>query len=130
MKKLLLVMAFAAGALSAPGLANAADVTGAWQLSINMADMTFHANCALKQDGATLSGTCTPAEAPPGGDPPKPSTITSGAVDGQNVKFGYDVSFGDMMFHVDYSGALTSDTAMSGKFSVAGMDGTFTATKQ
>ena len=92
--------------------------------------MTFHANCALKQDGATLSGTCTPAEAPPGGDAPKPSTITAGSVDGQNVKFGYDVSFGDMMFHVDYSGALTSDTAMSGKFSVAGMDGTFTATKQ
>jgi hypothetical protein len=127
MKKLL-ILAAAAGALALPGLANAADATGTWAVAISIADMTFHTNCAFKQDGATLSGTCTPADAPPGGDPPKPAVIT-GSVDGQTVKWGYDVSIGDMMFHVDFTGALSSDTAMKGKFEVSGMDGDFTATK-
>lgn len=124
-----LIGAAVAGALALPGFASAADVTGAWTLVINAADMTFHAKCALKQDGAALSGTCPPADAPPdGGDAPKPSAVT-GAVDGSNVKFGYDISFGDMTMHLDYAGALKSDTAMDGKLEVAGMDGTFTATK-
>ena len=123
-----MISAVAAAAMALPGFAHAADVTGAWKLAINIADMTFHTNCAFTQAGATLSGTCTPADAPPGGDAPKPSTVT-GSVDGQNVKFGYDISFGDMTMHLDYAGALKSDTAMDGKLEVAGMDGTFTATK-
>jgi hypothetical protein len=123
-----MISAVAAAALSLPGLAHAADVTGAWKLAINIADMTFHTNCAFTQAGATLSGTCTPADAPPGGDAPKPAMV-AGSVDGQNVKFGYDIEFGDMKLHVDYSGALSSDTAMAGKFDVSGMEGAFTATK-
>ena len=72
MNKLLIAAALAAGAMTLPGLANAADASGAWKL-------------------ATVVG--------------------------------------DMKLHLDYAGATTSDTAMSGKLSVAGMDGTFTATK-
>lgn len=128
MKKLL-ILAAAAGALMLPGLASAADVSGAWKVAISVADMTFHSNCTFTQAAGALTGSCISADpAPDGADAPKPSAIT-GAVDGQNVKFGYDISFGDMMLHLDYTGTLSSDTAMSGKLSVAGMDGDFTATK-
>jgi hypothetical protein len=129
MKKLL-ILAAAASALAFPGLANAADVTGAWGLTINVADMTFHTTCNFKQDGATLGGTCVAADTPAGADPPKPSAVT-GSVDGQTVKFGYDVTIGDMMIHVDFAGDLTSDTAMTGKFLVPAMggEGAFTAAK-
>ncbi len=128
MKKLF-VLAAAAGALALPGLANAADVSGAWKLVISAADMTFHATCNFTQMGADLSGTCLPSDPPPdGGDAPKPSAVT-GKVDGSSVKFGYDITFGDMPLHLDYDGALSSDAAMAGKLAVAGMDGSFTATK-
>ncbi len=127
MKKLFVVAA-AACALALPGLANAA-VNGAWTLMISAADMTYHASCNFTQTGGDLSGTCTPTDpAPDGGAAPKPSPVT-GTVDGSNVKFGYDISFGDMPLHLDYTGALSSDTAMAGKLEVAGMEGTFTATK-
>ena len=76
MKKLLILAAMA-GAMALPGLANAADITGAWKVAVNVADMTFHSTCDFKQAGA----------------------------------------------------ALSSDTAMAGKLSVAGMEGAFTATK-
>jgi hypothetical protein len=129
MKKLL-ILAAAAVALALPGMANAADVTGAWKVVVNAGDMTYHTNCALKQDGAMLTGTCISTDPPPDGAPaPTPVAIGGGAVDGQNVKFGYDISFGDMKLHLDYAGALTSDTAMAGKISVAGMEVDFTATK-
>ncbi len=125
----LLIAAALAGAMALPGLANAADLTGGWKLQIDVAGMTFHANCALTQAAAALSGTCTPSDPAPDGAPaPAPSAVT-GSVDGANVKFGYDITFGDMKLHLDYAGATTSDTAMNGKLSVAGMDGTFTATK-
>ena len=128
MKKLL-ILAAAAGALALPGLANAADVTGAWKLAVSFGDMTFHTNCDFKQAGAALSGTCISADPPPdGGAAPKPAPVT-GSVDGSNVKFAYDVSFGDMMLHLDYAGALASDTSMKGDISVADMKVPFTATK-
>ncbi len=128
MKKLLILAAMA-GAVALPGLANAADVTGPWKLAVSFGDMTFHTNCDFKQAGPALAGTCTPADAPPdGGAPPKPAPVT-GSVDGSNVKFAYDISFGDMMIHLDYSGALSSDTAMKGTIGVADMQVPFTGTK-
>ena len=127
--KMLLIAAAAASVLALPGLANAADVTGAWTVVISAADMTFHATCNFAQTGGDLAGTCAPTDPSPDGSPaPKPSAVT-GKVDGSNVKFGYDISFGDMPLHLDYTGALSSDTAMAGKLAVAGMEGTFTATK-
>ena len=127
MKKLL-ILAAAAGALALPGLASAADLSGAWKLAVSAGDMTFHTNCSFTQAAAALTGTCVAADATPDGSAPKPATIT-GSVDGSNVKFSYDVSFGDMQLHLDYAGALKSDTAMAGKVSVAGMDLDFTGTK-
>ena len=114
--------------MTLPGLANAADASGAWKLATVVGDMTYHTNCSFTQAAAALTGTCVAADASPDGSAPKPANIT-GSVDGSNVKFSYDVSFGDMQLHLDYAGALKSDTAMAGKVSVAGMDLDFTATK-
>ncbi|HEY5409382.1 MAG TPA: hypothetical protein VIJ94_01525 [Caulobacteraceae bacterium] len=127
--KRFLILAACAGALALPGLANAADVTGAWKVTISVADMTFHAVCNFTQAGGALTGTCMPSDPAPDGAPaPKPSPVT-GKVDGSNVAFGYDITFSDMPLHLDYTGTLSSDTAMAGKLSVAGMDGTFTGAK-
>ena len=128
MKKLLILAAMA-GAMALPGLANAADVTGAWKVVVSFGDMTFHTNCDFKQAAAALTGTCVSADAPPdGGAAPKPAPVT-GSVDGSNVKFAYDVTFGDMMIHLDYAGALESDTAMKGNIGVGDMMVPFTATR-
>jgi len=128
MKKLL-ILAAAAGALALPGLASAADLSGAWKLAVSAGDMTFHTNCSFTQAAAALTGSCISADPAPDGAPaPKPSAVT-GTVDGSNVKFGYDVTFGDMTIHLDYSGALDSDTSMKGNIGVADMQIPFTATK-
>ena len=125
----MLLIAAAAAALLAPGLASAADLTGGWKVVISVADMTFNAACSFKQAGGDLSGTCTPSDPPPAGEAaPKPSPV-AGKVDGANVKFSYDINFQDMPLHLDYTGVLKSDAAMDGKLDVAGMDGTFTATR-
>ena len=123
--KTLVIAAACAAALSLPGLASAADLTGAWKLVVNVAGMTVHIGCDFKQAGADLTGTCHRTD---GDAPEKPAPIT-GKVDGSNAAWSYSISFGDMPLKLDYTGAIKSDTAMDGKISVAGMDGTFTGTK-
>ncbi len=53
----------------------------------------------------------------------------TGSVDGSNVAFAYDVSFGDMPLHLEYKGALASDTSMKGNIGAGDMQIPFTATK-
>jgi hypothetical protein len=128
MKKLL-ILAAAAAALTLPGLASAADLTGAWKVTVSFGDMTFHTNCAFTQNAAALTGACTPADPPADGAPaPKPAPVT-GSVDGSNVKFSYDIMLGDMPLHLDYVGALESDTSMKGNIGAGDMQIPFTATK-
>jgi hypothetical protein len=128
MNKLLMIAAAAAAALSLPGLASAADVSGAWKVTTNAGDMMYHSTCNFTLAGGALTGTCVSTDASPDGSAPKPSTIV-GSASGSTAKWGYDITFGDMMLHLDYVGTLSSDTAMAGKVSVAGMDLDFTATK-
>jgi hypothetical protein len=124
MKKLSIVAA-CLGALALPGLASAADLSGAWKLVVNVGDMTVHVSCDLKQSGADLSGSCGRTDE---GSVEKPAAVT-GKVDGSAATWSYSVSFGDMPLKLDYAGAVKSATAMDGKISVAGQDGTFVGTK-
>ena len=119
------IFAAAACALALPGLASAADLTGAWKLTISVADMTVHVACDLKQSGADLTGTCGRTDAD---SAEKPAAVT-GKVDGASATWSYSVSFQDMPLKLDYVGNVKSDTAIDGKISVAGQDGTFTGTK-
>jgi hypothetical protein len=122
--KSLLVTA-AAAALLAPGIAAAADLTGAWKVDLEIAGMMFHAVCNMKEDGMmALTGTCTGTDANP-----MPVAMT-GMVDGSNVKWAYDITYEGNPMHVAYTGAIKSDTAMDGAVDVQIAQGTFTATKQ
>lgn len=123
--KTLSILAGAAAALALPGLASAADLSGAWKLVVTVGDMTVHVSCNLMQAGASLTGTCGRTDE---GFVEKPAAVT-GSVDGSAAKWSYSISFQDMPLALAYTGAATSDTAMSGKISVAGQDGTFTGTK-
>jgi hypothetical protein len=120
-----LLIAAAAAALIAPGVAAAADLSGAWKLVIAAGDMTFNINCDLKQQAAALSGTCTPV----GIDGAMPSAFT-GTVDGATAKWAYDVDFGGNNMHLAYTANLKSDTAMEGTVDAAGNAATFTGAKQ
>ncbi len=120
MKKLALI---AAVLLLAPGVAAAADLTGAWTISTNVNDMPFTIVCNLTQTGAALGGTCGVKDAPD-----KPSVLT-GAVDGDNAKWAYDVTFQDMPLHIAFAG-VAKDAAMTGTITVLDMPSPFTAVKQ
>ena len=121
MRKLLLISALA---VLAPGVASAADLSGAWKLAVDVSGMMINITCNLTQQGAALSGTCARTDA--AGE--KPSAVT-GSVDGSTAKWAYDVDFNGMPLHIAYTGNVTSDTAMTGTLDVAGGSGTFTATK-
>ncbi len=125
----LLIAAAAACALTLPGLASAADASGAWKVVVTFGDMTFHTNCALTQTGAALAGTCTSADPAPDGAPaPKPAAVT-GSVDGSNVKFAYDITMGDMPLHLEYAGVMDTPASMKGNIGAGDMQIPFTATK-
>lgn len=120
MKRLLWLAAVAA---LAPTIASAADISGAWKLDVSVNDQKIPVGCNLTQSGSTVGGSCNRT------DQAEPPAAVTGSVDGSTVKFGYDIKFQDQALHVAYTGALSSDTAMSGTLEVAGGAGTFTGTK-
>jgi hypothetical protein len=130
MKKLLiLAAAAAAGALAMPGLASAADVSGAWKVAVTFGDMTFHTNCTFTQAAAALTGSCVSADPAPDGSTPKPAAVT-GTVDGSTVNFAYDIMLGDMPLHLAYKGDLdAAGTSMKGNIGAGDMQIPFTAAK-
>ncbi len=121
MKKLALI---AAALLLAPGVAAAADITGAWKLDANVADMPMTIVCNITQTGNALSGTCGLKDQP---DPPTP--FTGGTIDGSTAKWAYDIKFQDMPLHVAYA-AEVDGAAMKGTINVLDMPSPFTGAKQ
>lgn len=119
-----LMVTAAAAALLIPGVSNAADLSGAWKLDLQIAGMEYHATCQMKEDGTALSGTCSGTDADP-----KPVAMT-GAVDGSSAKFAYDITYNGSPMHVAYTGNVKSDTTMDGSVDVQIAQGTFTAVKQ
>lgn len=111
-------------ALLAPSLAAAADLSGTWKLKTEAGGMELIVDCKLAQAGAALSGACGLD-----GAPDAPSAFTGGTVDGSTAKWGYDVMFQDMTFHVTFT-ANATDSAMTGTMNVADMPSPFTGAKQ
>lgn len=118
--KMLLVVG--ALALACPAVASAANLSGTWKISTKIQDAPSEIDCAFTQSGDALTGTCNRA-----GDPAAPAT---GTVAGTTAKWSYSIDFGGQKIEIDYSGDLTSDTAMTGKWTVAGQGADFTAAKQ
>lgn len=124
--KTLIAVATAISALAAPALARASDLSGSWSLAVDFGGMAVSMTCHLEQSGDSLSGDCARV----GGDPAeKPVAFTGGHVDGTKATWGYDITYQDMPFHLDYAANLKSDTSMDGTIEVSGQSGTFTATK-
>ncbi len=120
MKKLLLI---AAAVLLAPGIAAAADISGAWKITTNANGQDLVVNCNFAQSGSALSGTCGLA-----GGAETPAALT-GTVDGMAASWAYDVKFQDMPLHVAFKGDVM-DKTMSGTMDVAGGSSPFKAAKQ
>jgi hypothetical protein len=119
-----LLIAAAAAVLGAPAIAAASDLSGTWRLAITAGDMTFNIDCTMTQQGAALSGSCTPV----GVDGAQPSTFI-GTVSGSTARWGYDVETGGAPMHLDYTANIRSDTAMAGAILQGSSAVTFTGAK-
>jgi hypothetical protein len=102
---------------------SAADLSGSWALSGDIAGNPITATCMLKQTDTALEGMCK-------GD--LGDSKATGTVDGAKVTLKYDIDFQGMMFTLAYEGTVDDTAAnMKGTVDVAGAaSGTFTAKKQ
>jgi opacity protein-like surface antigen len=119
MKRLLLAVCLVA--LFAPA-ALAADVSGTWTVDGDVYGHPVNFTCVLKQDGETLSGTATLG----------PNSVpVTGRVTDRKVAFEYDATGDDgTTYHLVFTGTLGEDGGLKGTIAVAGVEGTFTATRQ
>lgn len=101
--------------------ANAADVTGAWSMTVESAAGTGNPTFNLTQKGEEVTGTYKGqlGEAP-----------VTGTVKGNALALSYKIAAQGMELKVDYIGTVEGN-AMSGKVSLGEMgEGTFKGTKQ
>jgi hypothetical protein len=99
-------------------VAFAADISGAWQFSLQTPTTKGSPSFEFKQDGEKLTGTYSGkfGKAP-----------LSGTVKGDQVEFAFDAPSG----HFHYLGAVDGAASMKGNFELVGTEkGTFTATKK
>ncbi len=120
MKSILL----AAALLMAPGLALAADLSGAWTVSSSVGTTPITVNCTLVQKGEALTGSCAPGTAP------NAPVAFTGSVKGSHASWGYDVTFRDQPGHVGFEADASSKSAMAGVLSLNGRPSPFKATKK
>ena len=113
----------AAAMLTAPAIAAAQDLSGAWTISSSVGTTPITVACALAQKGEALPGTCRPAG---GTDGP----AFSGVVKGAHASWGYDVPFRGQTSHVGFEAEIVSDTAMKGVLTLGARPSAFTAVKQ
>jgi hypothetical protein len=97
------------------------DISGSWRITGDVVGNAIDMKCALKAEGAKLSGTCTYQGL---GDAP-----TIGSIAGDKVTLQNSIQR-EQMYDLTYNGALDSTgSAMKGDIAVAGVTGTFSGTK-
>lgn len=107
-------------AIAAP--AWAANLTGTWQFSGDVSGNPVEIECALKQDGSKLSGTCK--------SPTAANIPVAGEVNEQKVTFSYSVDYQGTTYTLQYTGKVDeAGTGLTGGIEVAGTGGTFSAKK-
>ncbi|MDE3166765.1 MAG: hypothetical protein KGN36_13245 [Acidobacteriota bacterium] len=106
-KKLLFVVTIA---LVLAVAAMAADVTGKWtyEMQGRGGGPARQITITLKQDGAKLTGS-VPGFGRGGDNPPPPTEITDGKVDGNNVSFTVKREFNGNAFVTKYEGVVNGD---------------------
>lgn len=99
----------------------AADLTGAWDVTVDIGGNTGNPVITLKQEGNNLTGTYKGmlGEAP-----------LKGTVDGSKVRWEFTADYDGNKFNVVYSGTVDGDT-IKGAIDFGGQaEGTFTAKKK
>lgn len=99
----------------------AADLTGAWDVTVDIGGNTGSPVITLKQDGNTLSGIYKGllGEAP-----------LKGTVDGSKVRWEFTADYDGNKFNVVYTGTVEGD-AIKGAIDFGGQaEGTFTAKRK
>jgi len=119
MKNILLTLSFVA---LAAVTALAADVSGTWKVDGTVYGNPVKFSGALKQQGATLSGTATFEDGR--------AVPVTGSVSEKAVTFEFDAEHEGTTYHLVFTGTLGADGGLTGTIAVAGVEGTFTATKQ
>jgi hypothetical protein len=99
----------------------AADVAGTWNVDGDVVGNPVKFTTVWKQDGEKLSGTATLE----GKDTP-----VTGTVKEKTVTFEFDNDHEGTTYHLVFTGTLGDDGGLKGSIAVAGVEGTFTATKQ
>src|SRR5262245_44931488 len=99
----------------------AAAVAGTWNVDGDVVGNPVKFTTVWKQDGETLSGTATRE----GKEVP-----VTGTVKEKVVTFEFDTVHEGTTYHLVFTGTIGDDGGMKGSIAVAGVEGTFTATKQ
>lgn len=98
----------------------AADISGSWTVSGDVVGNPVNMTCTFTQDGPKVTGTC-------GGQ--MGTSQASGNVADNRVTFQHTVDAGQT-YELTYTGTLdATGTSMKGEIAVAGVSGTFSATK-
>ncbi len=97
----------------------AADYAGSWKLDFDIAGVNGTHNLSVTQDGNNLTGTVKT----PDGD-----QKLTGSVDGETVKFEYDVLYNGEKYHLVFKGKMDGE-ALKGDMDAGVAVGTFTAKK-
>jgi hypothetical protein len=118
MKRIALVL-LAVALVAIPVLADG--VAGTWNVDGDVAGNPVKFTTVWKQDGETLSGTATLEGK---------ETPVTGAVKEKAVTFEFDTVHEGTTYHMVFSGTVGDDGVLKGSIAVAGVEGTFTATKQ
>jgi beta-glucosidase len=118
---LLLKTAAALGVLVALPIA-AADMSGRWKISGEVAGNPIKADCLFAQDGTKFTGSCKAT-------PAAPEWKVEGLVNDPKVIFHHDVDYEGATYTLNYSGKFESDTTIKGDIDVGGTGGEFTATR-
>ena len=106
--------------MTAPALS--ADLTGTWRFSGDVSGNPVEIECALKQDGGKLSGTCK--------SPTASNIPVAGEVDDKKVSLTYSVDYQGTTYTLQYTGKVDeAGTGLTGGIEVAGIGGTFSAKK-
>ena len=121
MKKFVLALA---GLLCLALVAFAADITGKWTAELpGRGGATQTTTFTFKVEGSTLTGSTSGGR---GGEQP----ISNGKVDGDNISFDQNLSFGGNDVTIHYKGVVKGDTIEFTRDAGRGGPQTFTAKKQ
>jgi hypothetical protein len=102
----------------------AADVSGTWQVTVEVSGGTGNPTIVLKQQGEQLTGTFSSQIL---GD-----AKLTGTVKGNAIEFGFEGDAGGQTIKVSYKGTIDSPTAMKGTAVYSGFDdkATWSATRK